>query len=135
MSQQITMRDVVARYIEVRDKKAEIKQRHKEELAPYNEALRKLEMVFLNHLNKSGTDNFAARGAGTVYRRTVTTVKVADFDAFIGYVREHDAWHLLQQRASQVGVEAVLEDTGALPPGIDLVREVHVGVTKDNTKD
>lgn len=119
----------VAQYLQLRDKKAEIAKRHKEELEPYNRALAILENLFQQSMDQQGLENLKT-DAGTAYKSTVGTVSVADWDAFFGYVREHDAWHLVEKRPAKTAVEEVLEETGELPPGLDYSRTIKINVRK-----
>ena len=66
---------------------------------------------------------------GTAYPSEKFTVRVTDWPEALGFVREHDAWHLLPQRLSEVGVRDYLND-GILVPGIDTNTWVTVNVRR-----
>lgn len=125
----ITLGGRVEQYLKLRDKKAEIAKKHKEELAPYDEALRALENLFQQAMDAQGLENLKTE-AGTAYKSTVGSVSVADWDAFFDYVRTNDAWHLVEKRPAKTAVEEVLEETGELPPGLDYSRTVKINVRK-----
>jgi hypothetical protein len=122
--------ELIKHYVEIRYKKSKMQDKHKEELAPFNTALAGLESVFMAEMDKLGADSINAREAGTIYRSVRTSATVADFDLLKAYVLENDCWELLQARVSPVAVEAILEDTGELPPGINLSRDMRIGVRK-----
>jgi hypothetical protein len=126
-----TIKDLIMKYVELRHEKTKVQDRHKVEVAPYNQALAGLEAVFMAEMDKQEVDSISARDLGTIYRSTRSTVTVADFDLLKAYVLEHDAWELLQARASAPAVEAHLEDTGELPPGINISRILKINVRKD----
>ena len=109
---------LIERYIAIRDRKKEMKARHDEELAPYNEALEKIEAHFLKHFNESDTDSVAVRDVGTAFRQTRTSAKVDDWDAFFKFVQENEAWEMLEKRATKGAVEAYKDEHQDLPPGI-----------------
>jgi hypothetical protein len=44
---------------------------------------------------------------------------VADMDAFLGFVREHDAWHFLEKRVAKTQVDEYVQAHKDLPPGIN----------------
>ena len=57
---------------------------------------------------------------------------MADFEALKAFVLENDAWELLQARVAPTAVDAYLEDTGELPPGVNLSRVLKIYVRKDS---
>lgn len=87
---------IISKYIEIRDKIAEIKRGHEEELRPYNEALEKLDGVLMNKFNEDGVKSLRAN-SGTAYTENVVSVTVADWESFLGYIKQHDRWDLLGQ--------------------------------------
>ncbi len=127
----MTIKELIQKYVELRYKKSQLQDRHKEEVAPFNEMLAKLESVFMTEMDKGDVDSVSARGVGTIYRSIRANATVADFDLLKAYVLEHDAWELLQARVSAPAVEAHLEDTGELPPGVNITRIMKINVRKD----
>jgi hypothetical protein len=127
----MTLRDLIMKYVEIRFEKSKLADKHKEQLAPYNQALDGLEAVFMREMDKGGVDSISARDCGTIYRSTRSSATVADFNLLKAHIIEHDAWELLQGRVSAVAVEAFLEDTGELPPGVSLSKILKIGVRKN----
>jgi len=109
--------EIVAKYIKARDVRDKLNNEHKARVAPLNAAMEKMEGVLLAHFNASGMDS-AGCPAGTAYRSTKTSATVEDFDAFLGFVQEHEAWHMLEKRASKTAVEEYVASAKDLPPGI-----------------
>ena len=127
----MTLKDLIMKYVELRYKKSQVVDGHKKELEPFNRALDGLEAVFMAEMDKGGVDSISARDCGTIYRSTRTTATVADFDLLKAFVIENDAWELIQGRVSGVAVEAYLEDTGELPPGVNISRILKINVRKN----
>lgn len=121
--------DLIGKYIALRDKANDLKKEHKEQLAPYNEAMQKLEEHFLKAMQAEELENLKTDG-GTAYQAVQTSVTVADWDAFKAWIVENHAWHMLDQRANKTAVTEVLEDTGELPPGLNVKRSVKVNVRR-----
>ena len=121
--------EYIADYIRIRDMIDERKKKHKEELAPFNEALKKLEEHFLKVMQAEDLENLKTDG-GTAYQSVQTSVTVADWDAFKDYVMVMGAWHMLDKRANKTAVTEVLEETGELPPGLNIKRSVKVNVRR-----
>lgn len=78
---------VIAKYIGLRDRKAEIAKRHAEELKPLNEAQEVIENVFLDLMNQQNVNSFKT-DAGTAYKATATSCQMADPVEFKKFVFE-----------------------------------------------
>ena len=111
--------DVVAAYVTLRDKKAEIKARHQEELAPINDKMFKLEGWLHRELNKQGVDSFKTK-RGTAFVQKATSVTVQDWDATLPFIREHGLWDMLEARVSKTAVQDYIESTKDVPPGVSI---------------
>lgn len=118
---------LVKKYLQLRDKKAEIQQKHKEELAPYNEAMEKIEAMLLQTFEQMGVESVKTR-YGTPYISLRETVSVASRDDYIGFVKENEAWEFLESRANKSAVLAYKEEHGELPPGINYRAERKINV-------
>lgn len=107
----------VEQYITLRDKKTELKAKHKEELAPIDDLMETLESVFMQQLAALNADNLKTAN-GTVYMSTKKSASVADMDAFWAYIVTQGRWDLLDKKANVTGVEEFINDpaNGGLPP-------------------
>lgn len=121
-----TLEQLVAAYIQVRDKVAEIKAQQAADLKPYQEALSKLEFATLKLLDEAGVDS-AKTKAGTAYLLVRTSVVVADKSSFMDYVTNNERFDLLDVRANKTAVEGMLSDDEDLPPGLNIRRDKAVG--------
>jgi hypothetical protein len=130
MPQTIDMEKYIAKYLALRDKVSEMKKRHKEELAPFNEAQDMLEAMFLKHLIAVGTDSAATKGVGTVYRTTKRSATIQDATEFRKYVLENNAWDLVDLKANAPAVAAFIEEQAAPPPGVNFTQTTEVGVRR-----
>lgn len=121
--------DYITKYLEVRDLKKALEDRHKEELRPINEVLGKLEVFFQTTMAKLGVENLKGT-TGTAYTSTTASVTTADKMAFLDFVKEHDAWHLLDVRPAKTATKEYLEEHGMAPPGVNVVQVINVNVRK-----
>ena len=112
----------VEKFIALRDRKAQIIERHKAELAPYNDAMGRLEGLLLDALNTAHLDAMKAP-AGTFFRKVTTSVTVSSWSETLAYIREHELWDLLEARVSKTMAQQIIEDTDAAIPGV-IVRQV-----------
>lgn len=120
---------LVDSYIKLRDKRDAIKKRHAEELAPYGSAMEKIEAILLERLNDAGLEAMKS-SEGTVFKTTRTSAKVNSWSKTLEYIKEKDAWELLEARVSKTAVEAIVSETKAGIPGVDIVRETVVQVRR-----
>lgn len=125
-----TTADLIAQYLNLRAEKKSIADRHKEELAPYNAALEKLETFFMAQMDGQGSDSISVREVGTAYRSSRTNCIVTDFDAFRKFVQERSLWHMLQARASAEAVTAYMQETGEIVPGTKISTIATINVRK-----
>lgn len=117
----------IGQYVALRNKVKTIKDRHKEELAPYNDAMEKLEVLLLEALKSTGQDS-AKSGAGTVYKTTKRTASLEDADAFMEFVRTADRWDLLDRKANVTAVAEYMEENGVPVPGVKFSSILEVGI-------
>ncbi len=120
---------MIEKFIALRDKIADIKDAHKRQLAPYNQALETLEAKLLAALDQAGLAQMKGE-AGTVYKSTRTSASVKDWGATLAFIREHEAWDLLEARVSKTAVGAVIEETGQPVPGVNVTTEVVLHVRR-----
>jgi len=120
----------VARYIELRDKKAVKKAEFDKELARYDEAMSKIEAIMLQSLNESNMESVRTE-AGTFFKQTQTRVGVADWDAVRDFITENNMWHMLDKRVNKTAVlQYKQENDGAIPPGLNYSEEIVVNVRR-----
>ncbi len=125
----MNIKELVDTYIRLRDQKDAIRKDYQAKVGKIDAALSKIETVFLKTLDKAGVESFRSP-AGTVFKKTQTYVSTVDKEAFLSYVQEHDAWHLMDIRAGKVAVREFVEDTGTPPPGVNIRNELTVQVRR-----
>ncbi len=117
---------LVAAYIKLRDQKAELKAKQAEEMKVYDDALAKLEAQAKSILADSGVESIKC-SSGTVYSSVATSATVADKSVFMDYIREHEAYDLLDVRANKTAVQDFVTEHEDVPPGVTIRREIRVG--------
>jgi phage host-nuclease inhibitor protein Gam len=122
--------EAVSLYIQMRDKKAQMKADFEASVAPLTEKMDKLEAKLLDVFNKTGMDSVKTE-FGTAYATTRTTASVADREAFMEYVKANEEWALLEVRTSKTAVEQYRSaNDNELPPGINLREERVVNIRR-----
>ena len=116
----------VGQLVALRDKMDEIKERHKEELKPLEEAKNLLEAWFLQYLNENNLKN-AKTENGTVSIRVDASATVADGEAFRLWIIEKNAFEFADIRANKTTVREYVEKEGVPPPGVNFSTRQAVG--------
>jgi len=120
---------MIERYIAARDMKTKLDNAHKAKLEPLVAAMEKTESAILEFLDKNHMDS-AKCEAGTAYRASKTSATVHDFDAFMDFVRENDAWHFLEKRVAKTQVDEYVAIHKDLPPGINYTRMASLNIRR-----
>jgi hypothetical protein len=121
---------VIAGVIAIRDQIDAMKTTHKEQLAPLNQKMEKLEAYLQLQLTTLGTTSFTAKGTGTAYLQNVVGVTVEDWDATLAFIKEQGLWEMLERRVSKTVVQEYMESTKEVPPGVNVRQETEVRVRR-----
>lgn len=121
--------ELVARYVQIRDKKSAYKAAYDAQVAKVDELLDRVEGVLLKHFEETGSESVRTV-SGTAYKSTRTSAKVADWDSFLNFVKETDSFDMLEHRCAKTVVEEYKVANNDLPPGLDWKEEVVVGVRR-----
>lgn len=121
--------ELVGKYIELRDRKAVFKAEYDQKVSKLDQALEKIEAILLKTFDDTGMESVRT-DAGTAYKSVRTSTSVADRDIFLGFVRDNDAWELLETRAAKKAVEEYVAANEELPPGVNMRSEVTVNVRR-----
>lgn len=124
-----TAEQLVDTYVQLRDRKKAIQDKHKEELAPINELMYKIEMGLLDALNNDGAQSIKT-SAGTAYKKIRTNAKVVDWNTTLPYIIEHDLTHMLVQKLGSASVAEFVEANGTAPPGVSITSDLTVGIRR-----
>lgn len=123
------MEELVEKYIQLRDKKAEISAEYKEKIAKLDQVLTKIEGALLTNFETLGMESVRTK-AGTAYKSSRSSATVADWDTVLGFIQNNDLWNMLDHRVSKKAVEEFKEAHGDLPPGINWREEIVVNVRR-----
>jgi hypothetical protein len=121
--------ELIGKYVELRDKKAEIKAAYTEKAAKIDAVLDKIEGKLLETFTKSGTESVRTE-FGTAYKSTVVSCTTADKSVFLKFVQDNDAWPLLDARPLKSAIVEYQEQHQNIPPGLNWSSEVVVNVRR-----
>lgn len=121
--------DLVSKYIELRDKKLELKHKYEYQAAQIEEVLTKIEAKLLEAFDTHGMDSVKTE-FGTAYASTRSTASVADPETFMNFVIGNQEWSLLEKRVAKSAVEQYKDANGDLPPGVNYREERVVNIRR-----
>jgi hypothetical protein len=109
---------LVSKYIELRDEVDRIEAEAKAATAELRAKMEKIETFFLAVSEQEGLKNINTN-AGLVYFTDADNASVADPEAFFAFVKENEAWDMIQKRATTTSIRSYMTDTGLNVPGIN----------------
>ncbi len=124
----MNIESLVDEYRKLKVKKSVMEQLVKEKLAPLNKRLEELENIGLNFLNDTGQTS-AKTASGTVYKNTLTTIKVSNTTDFIDFVMSNNAFDLLPQKVVKTVYDQYIED-GISIPGVEVSSIIKLRIRK-----
>lgn len=121
--------DIVERYIKLRDKKAELKNKFDADVAAIETGMARCEAYILNHFQTTGQTS-AGTEAGTAYLAPVTSATVADWDATLRWIQENQLWNFLERKVNKTAVIEFKAANDDLPPGVNWREETVVRIRR-----
>ena len=125
--------DVIRTYMKLRDQKAAIEAETKERVADLKAKMEKLEAYLKAQMDAQGLTSFKS-DYGTAFLTTTDYANVADWDAVIRFIRDNEAYDMLEKRVSKIAVRGYIEANKAVPPGITSGTKLEVNIRKPGAK-
>lgn len=125
--------DVIRTYMKLRDQKAAIEAETKERVADLKAKMEKLEAYLKAQMDAQGLTSFKS-DYGTAFLTTTDYANVADWDAVIRFIRDNEAYDMLEKRVSKIAVRGYIEANKAVPPGITYGTKLEVNIRKPGAK-
>jgi hypothetical protein len=106
-------------YIKIRDARAKLKSDYEAQDAELQEQMDVIEEQLLEACKSIGADSIRT-AAGTVIRSVKNRYWTNDWDSMYSFVREHDAFGLLERRIHQTNMKSFIEENpNLLPMGLN----------------
>lgn len=122
--------ELIQEYIHLRDGKKAAEDAIKTWLNNnFNHRMDRIETELMAFLNDAKSDSVKSEH-GTAFKRTETSVTVANSSEFSRFVISEELWELIDFRANKTAVKEYLEKTEALPPGVNLSAVTVLSVRK-----
>jgi|LakMenEpi03Aug12_release.lakeMendotaPanAssembly.Ray.scaffolds.fasta_scaffold209166_2 hypothetical protein len=102
-------------YIKIRDARAKLKSEYEAQDTELQEQMDVIEEQLLEACKSIGADSIRT-AAGTVIRSVKSRYWTNDWDSMYSFVREHDAFGLLERRIHQTNMKQFIEENPSLLP-------------------
>ncbi len=129
----VTVDDVVAAYLKLRNKKEAIEAETKDQVKVLKEKMEQFEAWIKEQADAQGVTSFKTKH-GTAFLTTTDYANVGDWDAVLGFIRENEAYDMLEKRISKVAVRGYIDATKAVPPGVNYGTKLEVNIRKPVTR-
>ena len=120
---------IVERYVQMRDRLAQMKADYDASTAEIKAGMTKLEGAIMDTLNEQGVESVRTN-AGTAFKSVSTSATIADWDAYLDFVKSNDRWDMLEKRCSKLAVDQYRVANDDLPPGVNWKSAVTVNVRR-----
>ena len=135
VSERPTIDKLAAAYIKIRDKRSELKRTFEAEDAALEEHMQMLQVEMLDICKETNAETIRTK-AGTVIRSIKSRYTTNDWDSMYRFIKENDAYGLLERRLHQTHMKQFLEENPELLPiGLNVDHEYTVVVRRPTSKD
>jgi len=125
--------DVIRTYMKLRDQKTAIEAKVKGDLTTLKGKMDKLEAYLKAQMDAQGLTSFKS-DFGTAFLTTTDYANVEDWNKTLDFIRDNDAYDMLEKRVSKIAVRGYIEENKAVPPGVTYGTKLEVNIRKPGAK-
>ena len=107
---QLSAAQLIALYLQVRDQKGALAEKHANEMKALTDALNLLDAKLMDICNMSGTDALKAKGIGSATKSVKKSASIEDPETFKNFVIANEQWHMVSWSAKVDEVEAFVSE-------------------------
>jgi ATP-dependent Lon protease len=116
----VNVEQLVKAYIKMRDARQQLLREFDEADAKIKQQQDAVQQALLELCKETGTDGLKT-SAGTVTRTVKTRYWTSDWNSMKNFIKENDAFELLEQRVHQTNMKSFLEENpNLMPPGMNI---------------
>ena len=116
----VNVEQLVKAYIKMRDARQQLLREFDEADAKIKQQQDVVQQALLELCKETGTDGIKT-SAGTVTRTVKTRYWTSDWNSMKNFIKENDAFELLEQRVHQTNMKSFLEENpNLMPPGMNI---------------
>lgn len=126
----ISVDKLVSTYTKIRDKRAEVTAKYKEEEGQLREKQDKVKLALLQYCKEHEVDSVRT-ASGLFYRTVKQRYWTSDWESMHKFIMEHDLPEFFEKRLNQTHVRQFLEENpDQLPAGLNVDSEYAISVRK-----
>ena len=124
-----TVEQVVGTYMKLRRKREALEAETKAGLDEIKVKMGKLEAWLMQKADDEGVTSFKTE-SGTAFVTTTDYANVADWDAVLTFIKDNEAFDMLEKRVSKTAVRGYMDANGSVPPGITYGSKLGINIRK-----
>ena len=128
-----TVDQVIGAYMKLRLKKEAIEADAKANMKGLKEQMVKLEAWLKQKADEDGVTSFKT-DSGTAFLTTTDFAAVGDWDAVLSFIRENEAYDMLEKRVSKMAVRGYIEANKTVPAGVNYGTKLDINIRKPALK-
>lgn len=121
--------DVISTYLKLRTHMEVIDSEAEQKKNDIKVKLMKLEAWIKEQADLQGVTSFKTKH-GTAFLTTTDFANVADWDSVLDFIKNNEAYDMLEKRVSKTAVRGYIEKNKAVPPGVNYGTKLGVNVRK-----
>lgn len=129
----VTVDAVIKKYMKLRSEKEAVEAEIKERTDNIKAAMTKLEAWLKAKLDADGLTSFKT-DHGTAFLTTTDFANVEDWDAVLRFIREQEAFDMLEKRISKAAVRGYIEAHKEVPPGVKYGTKLDINIRKPTAR-
>lgn len=126
---QVNADTLIQGYVKLRDMRAELKKAYDLKDEDLKSKMNKIEAYLLQMMQQTGASNLGAMH-GTAYQQIQIRAGCNDWPTLWAFQQESGRFDLTEKRVSSKAVQAYQEETGELPPGVDISSEIKIVIRR-----
>lgn len=120
---------VIAKYIQLRDERSELKRGYEQKDALLKEQMNRIEQWIKAMQKELGVTQLKSP-SGTAFQTPRNIYTCVDWGAFHQWLRENNRLDLLEKRVGQRALNEFREENGTIPPGLNVISEIEISIRR-----
>jgi hypothetical protein len=121
--------ELVRVFITLREQRAKMKAAYTNADEETKAKQAKVQGLLLTRFNAAGVEAVRTKH-GTAYKQSKTFANVSDKESFMTFVKENDAYELIEARCSKIAIDQYKAAHDDIPPGINYHEEIVVNIRR-----
>jgi len=126
---QVNVETVVEAYVKLRDSRSTLAAAYKEQDEALKAKMDRLSTWLLEQMQNADATQLGS-ASGTAYRQTRMKGNCSDWPSFWQFLAEQQRFDMLEKRISMKAVQEYYDESGELPPGVNVSPELTVVVRR-----